>query len=138
MACLPCFIIVNTARKLKKSLATPHSNNPYTTYFRLRIVSVDDSKRRVDQLPQIRLFELWNYSPDFRMLGQNLYPFEDLGHQPNSDVRHALVCIPCHDFFEVTERRLRKTDAVPWHRSAQSQPRFGVGERYLPACLQIG
>lgn len=91
----------------------------------------------MNQLVQERMAELGNDAPDVRVLGKRLYALEDLGDEAVSDLWYAFLPIPRLDPRQIAERRLRKADLGNGHFLLQAKPGLGLGQRDLPALIQV-
>jgi len=101
--------IVIFARLDKGSWRPRQSQQPFTAPDAhnanlARIVPIDDTKRRLDQLPQKRLVELRHDSTQLRMRSERLDPPEDLGDQPFTDLGNTLLDIPEPDLLQIGNR----------------------------------
>jgi hypothetical protein len=81
--------------ELQQSFTTPDAHNPHA----LCIVSVHNTERRMNQLPEESLAKFRNHQTQVRMLGQRLDSLKDLGDKSFSNSRHALPRIPGLDLF---------------------------------------
>ena len=72
---------------------------------------MDDAKRWVDDLAQLRQVELGHDAAALREVGQPLDCGDDLAQQPFADVGSLLVGIPSADLLEVGDRRRGEGDA---------------------------
>ena len=67
---------------MQQSLTTPDTHNPHA----LRIVTVNNSKWWMNQLPEERLLEFGDYPADVRMIDKRLDPLKDLSYQPLTEI----------------------------------------------------
>jgi hypothetical protein len=82
---------------MQQSFTTPDTHNPHM----LGIVTVNNSKRRMNQLPEEGLPKFGDYPTYIRMIDKRLDPMKDLGYQPFTDIGHALPRIPGLDLLEI-------------------------------------
>jgi len=98
---------------MQQSFTTPDTHNSHM----LRIVTVNNSKRRMNQLQEEELLELGNYPAYVMMIDKPLDPLKALSYQPFTHMRHALPRTPGLDLLEIAQRRLREADNNPRHCS---------------------
>ena len=96
---------------MQQSLITPDTHNSHV----LRIVTVNNSKRWMNQLPEERLLKFGDNPAYVRMIGQRLDPLKDLSYQPFTDIRHALPRIPGLDLLQIAHCRRCEADNNPRH-----------------------
>ncbi len=85
---------------MQQSCTTPDTHNSHT----LRIVTVNNSKRRMNQLQEEGLLEFGNYPAYITIIGKHLDPLKDLSYRPFTDIRHALPRTPGLDLLEIAQR----------------------------------
>ena len=74
-------------------------------------MSIADTKRWLDWLPQKRLVELRGNSTRFRMHANGLDPSKDLSDKSLPPIGTTLVGMPKPDLLRIYNRRLCKADA---------------------------
>ena len=94
---------------MQQTFTTPDTHNPYV----LSIVTVDNSKRRMNQLPEECLLKFGDYPAYVRMIDKRLDPLKDLGYRPFTDIGDALPRIPGLDLLEISQCRLCEADNNP-------------------------
>jgi hypothetical protein len=96
---------------MQQSFTTPDTHNPHM----LDIVTVNNSKRRMNQLSEESLLEFGDYPTNVRIIDECLDPLKDLSDQPFTDIGHPLPYIPHPDLLEIAQRRIREADNNPRH-----------------------
>jgi hypothetical protein len=94
---------------MQLAFATPDTHNPHMP----GIVTVNNPKRRMYQLPEEWLPKFGNYPTHVRMIDKRLDPLKDLGYQPFTGIGDALPRIPGLDLLEITQCRLCEADNNP-------------------------
>ena len=67
----------------------------------IRVVSIDDPKRRILQFPKLRRVELRHDSAAVRILLELLDASDHPGHQPLPDFRDELGCVPVESVLKI-------------------------------------
>ena len=96
----------DASRHLEQSLATPDSNNTHSG----SIESIYDTKRWVDNLPQMSNTKLKHNTTAFREIGKSFSLGKHLAQQLLTHGWNLLICIPLAYFFKILDCRCSKGD----------------------------
>lgn len=92
--------------KTKPAFAAPDAHNSH----RKRVAPVNDTKRRIDDLPQIVLAEFRNDTPNVRIILQTFDACDDIGDNAGADIRCALLSIPGVNILKIGQCRLGESN----------------------------